>query len=387
MGLLSSKNGQLHKWLIIALSLSLLLNVFILLPYVNFYGSKIADKLLSFISVRHFTDDYPDEVVLDKVCEATVGLDGIKMSMDESRGLLRDLKTFYTSPSRGSDIPNNFYTSYAMVGVSYYAIAKNDSLTMEQLRRKFKKYIDKSGVNYEIQVIDQASIGILLLNLYTWFHDEIYLKAAHELFADIQSMRENDGSIKYRPNSPNQFCDAVGMYIPFLMEYFNLTKDSLAYQIADYNMQQYYRKGVDKETGIPFHGYDWNSGIRVGSANWGRGIGWYLLAAAYCPQFKDEKLNESLKKMNYTQFPNSNNKFDSSTALMFEIYKQAKNPNRPLSLSFIKPHILKMGFVDDCSGDTYNLNDYSHSFGESELCNGLLLMLASKFSNANNSVH
>ena len=143
MGLLSSKNGQLHKWLIIALSLSLLLNVFILLPYVNFYGSKIADKLLSFISVRHFTDDYPDEVVLDKVCEATVGLDGIKMSMDESRGLLRDLKTFYTSPSRGSDIPNNFYTSYAMVGVSYYAIAKNDSLTMEQLRRKFKKYSSK----------------------------------------------------------------------------------------------------------------------------------------------------------------------------------------------------------------------------------------------------
>ena len=86
------------------------------------------------------------------------------------------------------------------------------------------------------------------------------------------------------------------MYIPFLMEYFNIAKDSLAYQIADYNMQQYYRKGVDKETGIPFHGYDWNSGIRVGSANWGRGIGWYLLAAAYCPQFKDEKLNESLKK-------------------------------------------------------------------------------------------
>lgn len=89
--------------------------------------------------------------------------------------------------------------------------------------------------------------------------------------------------------------------------------------------------------------------------------------------------------MNYTQFPNSNNKFDSSTALMFEIYKQAKNPNRPLSLLFIKPHILKMGFVDDCSEDTYNLNDYSLSFGE--LCNGLLLMLASKFSNANNSVH
>lgn len=41
-----------------------------------------------------------------------------------------------------------------------------------------------------MQVIDQASIDILLFNLYTWFHDEIYLKAAHELFADIQSTKE-----------------------------------------------------------------------------------------------------------------------------------------------------------------------------------------------------
>lgn len=64
MDLTNSKYGKLHRWLIIVLSLSLLLNIFILLPYVNFYRSEISDKLLSFISVRHFTDNYPDEGIL-----------------------------------------------------------------------------------------------------------------------------------------------------------------------------------------------------------------------------------------------------------------------------------------------------------------------------------
>ena len=67
---------------------------------------------------------------------------------------------------------------------------------------------------------------------------------------------------------------------------------------------------------------------------------------------------------------------------MFEIYEQSKDQSRKLSLDFIKPHILTNGFVDDCSGDTYGLNSYSHTFGESELCNGFLLMLVSKFDNS-----
>ena len=383
MDIASSKNGKLFRWLIVALSTSVLLNIFVLLPYTTLYWNKIRNKILPLKSVRYFTNDYSDEEVLDKVCKNTVLLDEVKMPMDEPRGLINDLKTFYL-PSRHSNTPNNYYTAYGMVGASYYAMSQRDSSTMNELKHKVDGFIDRGikKIDYKITRIDQSPIGILLLNLYLWFHDATYMKAAEYLYEDIKSMREEDGSIMYIRNSQRQLSDAVGMYIPFLMEYFSLTKDSTAYRIADYNMKLYYQKGVNKETGIPSHGYDLRSGIHIGSANWGRGIGWYLLAAAYCPQFRDEKLNESLKRTSYTQFPGSNDKFDSSTALMFEIYKQAKNPDRPLSLSFIKPYIRKNGFVDSCSGDTYGLNDYSHSFGESELCNGLLLMLASKFNNS-----
>lgn len=366
------------KWLIYVASVSILINIIVILPYIKPYYKKIRNK---FFPAEHFETNVPDSIVLDKVLKETVNFNSVKMSMNEQKGLFKDLKAFF-KPTRNIAIKNNYYTSYGLAGASYYAIYKNDSIQMLKLKEKADNYVDSSNhrLNYNIEKIDQTPIGILFLNLYKYYHNNLYFQVAKNLFEDINAMRK-DSIIYYASNSDCQLNDALGMYIPFLMEYFEISKDSLAYKIADYNMKQYYKYGVNKETGIPSHGYNIQSKIQVGSANWGRGIGWYLIAAAYCPQFKDERLDISLRNMNYSQFPGSSQDFDSSTALMFEIYKQSKNKNRKLNLNFIKPHILKTGFVDDCSGDTYGLNNYSHTFSESELCNGLLLILSSKFKN------
>lgn len=127
------------------------------------------------------------------------------------------------------------------------------------------------------------------------------------------------------------------------------------------------------------HGYNKETHIKVGSANWGRGIGWYLLAAAYMPHLDDPLLDKSIELLNYSQFPLSSKQFDSSTALMIEIYKQSRIPNVQRPLDFIKPHITQEGLVMKCSGDTYDLNNYSHFFGPAELTNGLFLILISHF--------
>lgn len=359
---------------------SVLFNIMAVLPYVKPYYIKIERK---FFPPEYFSINTSDKEVLDKVREATLQLKGIKMSMNESKGLPEDIKAFFGKKRKALG-KNFFFTSYAMVGLSYYAISENDSMTMDRIREKANSFIDinEQKLDYPIVKTDQAPIGILLLNLYHWYNDSVYLNAANTLFKSIVSMRESDGKIMYAAGTDYNFVDAVGMYVPFLMEYFNMTKDSLAYRIADYNMRLYYAKGVNHESGIPYHGYNIKNGMHLGSANWGRGIGWYLLAAAFCPQINDPALNNTLSKIGYTQFPGCNDHFDSSTALMFEIYKQSKNKKRKLSLDFIKPHILTSGFVDDCSGDTYGLNSYSRTFSESELCNGLLLMLVSKFDNS-----
>lgn len=357
---------------------SLLFNVIAVLPYVKPYYNKIERK---YFPPEHFSIHTPDKYILDKVCEATLQLKGVKMLKNEFKGLPQDIKALFTPPSKTTK--NDFITSYALVGISYYALLQNDNRTMKKLQMRADDFINMKHktLNYKIEKIDQASIGILLLNLYKWSEESVYLETARNLVNTIKKMRGKDGVIMYVPNLNYNFVDAVGMYVPFLMEYFKVTGDSIAYQIADYNMKVYYANGVNKDTGIPAHGYHIKSGLHIGSANWGRGIGWYLLAAAFCPEINDPKLNASLAHINYTQFPGNSDKFDSSTALMFEIYKQSKDRNRRLSLNFIKPHILTNGFVDDCSGDTYDLNNYSQSFGESELCNGLLMILVSKFNN------
>lgn len=148
-------------------------------------------------------------------------------------------------------------------------------MTMDRIRERSNSFINmkERKLNYQIVKTDQAPIGILLLNLYHWYDDSLYLCDANSLFKTITSMREPDGKIMYAAGADYNFVDAVGMYVPFLMEYFYTTQDSLAYKIADYNMRLYYDKGVNHESGIPFHGYNIKNGMHLGSANWGRCIG------------------------------------------------------------------------------------------------------------------
>lgn len=141
-------------------------------------------------------------------------------------------------------------------------------------------------------------------------------------------------------------------------------------------MKEYYRYGVDKDTGFPAHGYSKSTHIKLGSINWGRGIGWYVIAAAYLPEFKDKKLDKYLQEIGYSQFPMTSGTFDSSVALMFELYLQRRGIH-PASIDFIKPHITKSGLVANCSGDTYDFNNHSRIFSPAELTNGLFLILIS----------
>ena len=370
-----------HKALLAVAIISILFNILAILPYVQPYYTKFQRK---YFPKEHFSNQTPDKEVLDRVCKATIKLKGMKMSMDEPKGLPEDLLSLFRT-KRGSSCINSFFTSYAMVGISYYAMSQADSSTMEQLRKKTDAFINPQShsLSYPVTNIDQAPIGILLLNLYQWYKDKQYIKTAQNLFVQIKNMTDEQGRILYLGKGAKMdYVDALGMYVPFFMEYFKATNDSSALKIVNDNMERYQRYAINPLTGIPTHGYNLSNGVPVGSANWGRGIGWYLMAAAFYPQMKDATLDQTLAKLDYTQFPGNSETFDSSTALMFEIYKQSKKKNRKLSLHFIKSHILTDGFVDDCSGDTYGFNSYSHTFGESELCNGLLLMLASKFDNS-----
>jgi hypothetical protein len=114
----------------------------------------------------------------------------------------------------------------------------------------------------------------------------------------------------------------------------------------------------------------------VGSTNWGRGIGWYVLSLSYMQDIKNTALDKMLPMLQESQFPQSSTELDSSTALMFEIYMQCKGIHQH-SINFIKPYITQEGKIMNCSGDTYDFNNHSRILGPAELTQGLFLLLVS----------
>lgn len=381
------RNKIVKNFMCGGLLLSLTLNVIFLLPYNRDIFTKICER---FFPVEYWTEKSSDRDVIISITNYAFksNCEG-KIIMDEHHGLIEDVKKFFRGKERQSHIKNNFFSSYYYAGLSYYALYYKNSEMTSFLIDIADNIIDKNtmNINYDIYVVDQYSIGIFFINLYKLTGDILYRQISNGLYEDLLKRRDSEDLIVYLENSPLHYEDELGMYVPFLMEYFEMSNDSTALNIVNKNISTYMEYGIDRDTHLPYHGYCKESKIKLGSANWGRGIGWYLLALAYCPQFNDKLLDDNIENLPYTQFPLTSSNFDSSTALMFEIYKQSKSPQRKVDLSFIKPHIRKDGIVDHFSGDTYAFNDYSHMFGCSELGNGFLLMLITKFNNGTRTTY
>ena len=170
------------KILLLVSVISVMINIMIILPYINLYSAKIRDKL--FLS-EYFSTNDPDSIMLDKVLETTCNIGSTRMPLNDPRGLFKDLKSFY-GPSRHQSI-NNYYTSYALVGASYYAMYINDSTTMKCIKKKMDNYIDieNSALNYSINTVDQTPIGIIFLNLYRYYRKDIFDKYGDRMKQDL----------------------------------------------------------------------------------------------------------------------------------------------------------------------------------------------------------
>lgn len=295
------------------------------------------------------------------------------------QGLLEDMRAYYRSSMDA--INNNYHRGLLFTGLSLYAEAYTDSEVREVCANHLKSFVDTNGnFIYEVRYSDQALIGAAYCSMYRQTKEPIYKKAADNLLKMLKVLDDPETGILYRTPAEWQYEDVLGMAIPFLMEYSNTFNDSTASSMAYRNFNLFYKFGVDKETGMPCHGYNTKNHLKLGSMNWGRGTGWYLLAASYLPEFSDPLLDKNIQLVEYEQFlaESGGSFFDSSTALLFEIYKRSRNlPTR--GIMFMQPHTLENGLVSDISGDTYFLNKYSSIKGEYEIGNGLLLMLLSKY--------
>lgn len=128
--------------------------------------------------------------------------------------------------------------------------------------------------------LDDALSGLALIELHQITKDEKYKQAA-DTVAQYLFQHETDecGSLLYRPAQQNGyiFADMIGMVCPFLCKY-GVTYDSnTAINLAVTQITNFIAYGMDEKTGLPYHGYELESGMKYGVIGWGRAVGWLMI--------------------------------------------------------------------------------------------------------------
>ena len=169
-----------------------------------------------------------------------------------------------------------------------YAKNKNDTMLIALIKQKFDNALENG---LQIKRSDQIAYGNVALDLFEVFHDDKYKIFCNRISRMVKNAVQRDGLFLYREGSKEQNVDAIGLVVPFLVNYSKVFKDTVIYQVAYDMVSDYVKFGVDYLTGVPAQTYDLVSHVKLNHANWGRGISWFLLGTQ-----EVELQNENEKK-------------------------------------------------------------------------------------------
>ncbi|MEL0456397.1 glycoside hydrolase family 88 protein [Flavobacteriaceae bacterium SZ-1-7] len=297
---------------------------------------------------------------------------------------------------KNNRLKNSFPRGYLLNGIFDYAQATNNKKTIVYIEKTVNRFVENID-NGELKYIDQACMGMVLIKLYEYTKNEKYRSAcdniAHWLLKNIDSKYN---VILYRPNVNYQYVDTLGMICPFLLAYATAFNKNEFIDLSNKQIIFYINHGLNKN-GMPYHAIDLNNFFPMGSSNWGRGLGWYMLALTATLKYTDtennsmygyfknefDKIAPHLKNLKKDQFwgqfigvsKNWHNDTSVSCMLFYSLSLLKEENCFEEFYKFLKPLTTKKGQVDYTSGDTEDINIYSREYGKSELTQGLILSI------------
>lgn len=175
--------------------------------------------------------------------------------------------------------------------MDYYMQNKNSEearIIIDCLKRYYDRWIRS---HHKMYYVDDAFSGLALIDLHQVTGEEKY-KTAADAMAQYLFGHETDGagSLPYRPKQKNGyiFADMIGMVCPFLCKYGNTYGDISAINLAVTQIQNFIDYGMDEKTGLPYHGYQYESGVKYGIIGWGRATGWLMLGMSESLAYMEE---------------------------------------------------------------------------------------------------
>lgn len=296
----------------------------------------------------------------------------------------------------------NFPLAFLLLGLLDKHESVGEKKLLNAVEQKCEELVlDNGALAFTFDKVDQAMFGLVFLRLHTITKAKKYLKAADEIYKNVLSYVGDDGIVRYRQGVNVAFIDTIGLVCPFLVKYSDVTNCEQALELAEKQIENVLNTGLEKNGILPYHAVDLNLNAPLGSINWGRGIGWWVLGLAplAAKSTKDAPnkylltLQKVIEFLETTRIDNqywsqfightNDNTIDSSATLMFLLAtRQAKirNVESQELLSIIGHCVDSSGTVLNASGDTIYINKYSRVKGASELTQGLMLSLISEVS-------
>ncbi|WP_299067682.1 glycoside hydrolase family 88 protein [uncultured Psychrobacter sp.] len=296
----------------------------------------------------------------------------------------------------------NFPLAFLLLGLLDRYESSGDTKLLEDIEQKCTELVSSSGqLIFTFDKVDQAMFGLVFLRLYTIAQAKKYLTASNEIYKNVLSYVGDDDIVRYRKGVDVAFIDTIGLVCPFLIMYADITDCKFARVLAEKQVDHVLDTGLDKDGILPFHAVDLNLNAPLGSINWGRGIGWWVLGLAPLAAKSDKDhpnkyfmaLQKILAFLERARLDNeywpqfightNDNTIDSSATLMFLLATQQAGIRHIESqelLSVIGRCVDSSGKVINASGDTIYINKYSRVKGASELAQGLMLSLISEVS-------
>lgn len=254
------------------------------------------------------------KMVLDRTVDDLLGIMNVSLAQQA-----KDVVKRFMGRSVRTKDPLFWPAGMLMLGL-VSAAEQEDGEIKSKCLAAISAHLDMWLKSYDgkIDFVDDALAGVCFIRAYELTHEDKYKEAADKIAQFILTApRDEQGTIIYNPgrNSSNIFADGVGQVSMFMAAYTSAFPDSdIAISSgsrldASKQIKNFFEMGVDKKSGLNYHGYSLHDNQKKGLLGWGRAFGWLYMGVAeatFAAIKSSDEANDNDEKI-----PNSEN-LDSS---------------------------------------------------------------------------
>ncbi|MCF0142183.1 MAG: glycoside hydrolase family 88 protein, partial [Parasporobacterium sp.] len=141
--------------------------------------------------------------------------------------------------------------------------------------------------------LDDVYIGMALIDLYKITRIQRYKRALDSLALYIKNYpTDSQGSFLSSYNAPGGTAvdiSSIGTAVPFMMKYSHEFKDLEMETLAVSQIINYLDKGMDDKLILPYHGYNFNDGLKMGIIGWGQAVGMLMMGMSETLYYMDKE--------------------------------------------------------------------------------------------------